>query len=69
MTIPEQFLPIIDLYRFEPWDALTVKHINEHLQATFPGKYRVYVDLADKLQIKYEFDTPEEYTWWVLKYL
>lgn len=66
--IPKQFQRIIDLYAYEPLDEITIKHLNEHLQATFPGKYRIYSTVNDTIGISFEFDTPEEYTWWALKY-
>ena len=66
--IPKEFQRIIDMHMYEPLDDITMKHLNEHLQSAFPGKYKVYVTAQDTIGITFYFDTPEEYTWWALKY-
>jgi hypothetical protein len=59
---------IFNFYRFEPLDELTLKHINAHAQSIIPGPYRVVFDIKQSLHVVFDWESPEQQTWYTLKW-
>jgi hypothetical protein len=59
---------IFNFYRFEPLDDLTLKHINAHAQSIIPGPYRVVFDIKQSLLVVFDWESPEQQTWYTLKW-
>ena len=60
------------LFLFEPWSQETQAYLDNEFRRRFPGNYQITWKLSEMTSlIEYEmiFDTPEDETMFLLKYL
>lgn len=57
------------IYYFDDFNnPLTLKHLNAQMQSKIPGPYKIYVNTTGILDIRFDFDSPKDKTWFYLKW-
>lgn len=59
---------VFSLYRYEYADDLTLKHVNAHAQQSVPGPYKVIFDMDGNFLVIFNWESPQQQTWWILKW-
>lgn len=70
-TLPkfyQELRAVVKFYEFEPVDHSTMQHINAYVQSRAPGPYRVFFDKNNMVDVKFEFASEQDRSWWYLKW-
>lgn len=57
---------MVDWHKFEPMDWKTLKQLNDAMQTSYPGDYKVEWDF-DRASAKLKFENEAEGLFWMLR--
>lgn len=59
---------VYEMYALEPFDSVTLKHMNAHAQSRVPGPYKLVEGVDGSIHVHFTWSDPQQQVLWALQW-